>query len=32
MRTIALIAHDGQKPDMIAFARVHVARLGEFEV
>lgn len=30
MRTIALIAHDGKKPDMVAFAREHVARLGEF--
>lgn len=32
MRTIALIAHDGKKPDMIAFARRHADRLASFDL
>ncbi|MCY4464768.1 MAG: methylglyoxal synthase [Chloroflexi bacterium] len=31
-RTLALIAHDGKKADMVAFVMDHKARLGEFDL
>ncbi len=31
-RTIALIAHDGKKADMVAFAKDHVALLGKYDL
>lgn len=32
MKTIALIAHDGKKEEMLAFAQAHRARLQEFKL
>ena len=31
-KTLALIAHDGKKADMVAFVNDHLARLGEFDL
>ncbi len=32
MKTIALIAHDGKKPDMVAFVKDHLALMKQFKL
>ncbi|MDO8519999.1 MAG: methylglyoxal synthase [Deltaproteobacteria bacterium] len=32
MKTIALIAHDGKKPDMVAFVKDHIELIRKFKI